>query len=399
VENGQVVQIRGSLQDITERKQLEEQFIQAQKMEAIGRLAGGVAHDFNNLLTVINGYCDLLLLSDLPVGDPRRESVSTIRDAGERAAGLTQQLLAFSRKAMIEPKVIDLNELVSESSKLLRRLIGEDIVLAVITAPTPTPVKVDPGQFEQVLMNLVVNARDAMPRGGRLTIETSARVLGEGDANRFVRLSVSDTGSGMTEEVKGKIFEPFFTTKEVGKGTGLGLAVVHGVINQGGGEISIESSVGAGTTFHILLPLVSPTQVAPVPETVATDTRGTETVLLVEDEKTVRRIARLALETKGYTVLEAEHGAAALQLIQLHPGEIHLLLSDVIMPEMGGRQLLEEVRRCRPGLRALFMSGYTDDAVLRHGVIHGTDAFLQKPFTPLVLAKKVREVLDAVAAG
>ena len=387
----------GVLRDITERKRLESQFLQAQKMDAVGQLAGGVAHDFNNLLTVINGYCELLLASELPAGDRRREMVAIILDAGEQAARLTQQLLAFSRKAIIEPKVLDLNELVSESARLIRRLIGEDIILAVISASTPVWVKADPSQLEQVIMNLVVNARDAMSTGGRVTIETTTAALKKGDLTRFARLSVSDTGHGMTDEVKAKIFEPFFTTKDVGKGTGLGLAVVHGVVTQCGGQITVESALGVGTTFHLLLPLVPVPTSDAAPETGQPDTRGTETILLVEDESAVRQIAHMSLKAQGYTVLEADGGAEAIRTAQTYPGEIHLLVSDVVMPEMGGRQLLEVVRKYRPGLRVLFMSGYTDDAVLLHGVVGTTDAFIQKPFTPLGLARKVREVINAPA--
>ena len=385
----------GVLRDITERQRLQSQIIQAQKMEAVGRLAGGVAHDFNNLLTIISGYCELLLMSDLPVGDKRRESIGTIRDAGERAARLTQQLLAFSRKAVIEPKLIDLNELVTDSAKLLRRLIGEDIILAVITAPKPIPIKADPGQFEQVIMNLVVNARDAMPTGGRLTIETSVTSSAVSDSPTLACLAVSDTGQGVSDELKEKIFEPFFTTKGVGKGTGLGLAVVHGVVTQSGGQITIESSVGVGTTFRIVLPMAADSKANSVVEPTRFATRGTETVLLVEDDNAVRRITRIALQAQGYTVLEASDGLAGLHQAETYPGEIHLLISDVVMPEMGGRQLLDAVRSHRPALRVLFMSGYTDDAVLLHGVVEATDAFIQKPFTPLSLARKVREVIDA----
>lgn len=384
----------GVLRDITERNRLKAQFIEAQKMEAVGRLAGGVAHDFNNLLTIINGYCELML-SDFPVGDRRRESIANIHDAGERAARLTQQLLAFSRKAVIEPKVLDLNELVSESAKLLRRLIGEDILLAVLPASTPIWVKADPGQLEQVIMNLVVNARDAMPTGGRLTIETST--IADSDTSRFARLSVSDTGCGMTDDVKGKVFEPFFTTKGVGKGTGLGLAVVHGIVTQSGGQIEIESTIGVGTTFQILLPVVAVQTSDAATDTAKLAIRGTETILLVEDEDAVRKIARIALQTHGYSVLEANGGAAAIRYAETYPGEIHLMVSDVVMPEMGGRELLDLVRRHRPGLRVLFMSGYTDDAVLLHGVVDATDAFIQKPFSPLGLARKVREVINAPA--
>ena len=383
------------LSDLTERKRLEAQFLQAQKMEAVGQLAGGVAHDFNNLLTVINGYCELLMASDLPAGDERREKVAIILDAGEQAARLTQQLLAFSRKAIIEPKELDLNELVSESAKLIRRLVGEHIILAVISAATPVWIKADPSQLEQVIMNLVVNARDAMPTGGRLTIETAIETPKNGGLTRLARLSVSDNGSGMTDEVKEKIFEPFFTTKDVGKGTGLGMAVVHGVVTQCGGEIEVESTVGTGTTFQLTFPLLTIQQPRSVAETMPAISRGAETVLLVEDEKAVRKIARMALQSHGYTVLEADGGAEAIRLAQTHPGEIHLLVSDVVMPEMGGRLVLDEVRKYRPGLRVLFMSGYTDDAVLLHGVVEATDAFIQKPFTPLGLARKVREVINA----
>ena len=387
----------GVLRDITERKRLQSQFIQAQKMEAVGRLAGGVAHDFNNLLTIINGYCDLLMMSDLPAADDWQESVASIRDAGERAARLTQQLLAFSRKAIIEPKVFDLSELVTESAKLLRRLIGEDIILAVITAPAPILVTADQGQLEQVIMNLVVNARDAMPTGGRLTIQTTMAETAKGATLRFAQLSVSDTGHGMTNEVKGKIFEPFFTTKEVGKGTGLGLAVVHGIVTQSGGHIAIESTVGVGTTFHLFLPALTEETSDTVADATRLAAQGHETILLVEDEAAVRKIARISLQTQGYTVLEAESGTEAIRQAETYPGEIHLLLSDVVMPYMGGRQLLEVVRRHRPGLRVLFMSGYTDDAVLLHGVVGTSDAFIQKPFTPLGLARKVREVINSPA--
>ncbi len=384
----------GVLRDITERQRLQSQFIQAQKMEAVGRLAGGIAHDFNNLLTIILGYCELLMMSDIPVGDKRRDSIATIHDAAERAARLTEQLLAFSRKAVMAPRLIDLNELVSNSAKLLQRLIGEDISMAVLMAPKPITIKADHGQLDQVIMNLVVNARDAMPTGGRLTIEISTVLSAEGSGAEWACLSVSDTGQGMSDEVKEKIFEPFFTTKGVGKGTGLGLAVVHGVVTQHGGKISIQSDIGIGTTFQILLPLIMDPPSKTVDDSTRYASRETETVLLVEDDKAVRRITRIALQTQGYHVLEADHGVAGLQQAQTYPGEIHLLISDVVMPKMGGRQLLDAVRKHRPELRVLFMSGYTDDAVLRHGVAEAAHAFIQKPFTPLSLAKKVREVID-----
>ncbi|MDB5306801.1 MAG: Sensory box histidine kinase/response regulator [Gemmataceae bacterium] len=385
------------VRDVTEQRRLEEQFRQAQKMEAVGRLAGGVAHDFNNLLTVINGYGDLLL-TELPPVDPLRPSVAAIRDAGERAAGLTQQLLAFSRKAIIEPKVLDLNEVVARSEKLLRRLIGEDVALVTALTPELGRVKADPVQVEQVLMNLVVNARDAMPGGGRLLVETgNAEVPGDDPARRpgwYVRLAVSDTGCGMADEVKAKIFEPFYTTKGPGKGTGLGLAVVHGVVEQSGGYVRVDSEVGVGTTFEVLVPAVKDVAGRPSPGVVRVMARGTETVLVVEDEEAVRRIARIALETQGYTVLEADGGTTAVRVADQHSGPVHLLLTDVVMPGTGGRELADTLRQRYPGLKVLYMSGYTDDAVVRHGVIEATDAFLQKPFTLQALAKKARSVLD-----
>ena len=410
VEAGRVLRVRGSIQDITDRKRLESQFLQAQKMEAIGRLAGGVAHDFNNMLTVINVCCEVLLMTDELVVDKWRESVSTILDAGQRAARLTQQLLAFSRKAIVEPKVIDLNQLVTESVTLLRCLMGERILLDVVTAPTPVRVLIDPNQFEQVIMNLAVNARDAMPMGGRLTISTAivpSQVTDSGasselpsgtfpecDSAWLACLSIADTGHGMSDEVKGKVFEPFFTTKGVGKGTGLGLSVVHGVVSQSGGQVVLDSTVGVGTTFRLLLPLVGDKPAGPTPDPGTVGSRGAETILLVEDEEAVRTIVRLSLETRGYTVLEAASGEEAVRYARMHAGPIDLLVSDVVMPEMGGRQLAEALRRDRPDVRVLFMSGYADDAVLRHGGVEAAKSFIQKPFTPLGLARKVRELID-----
>ncbi|MDY3552201.1 PAS domain S-box protein [Gemmata sp. JC717] len=386
--------------DMTERKKLEEQFRQAQKMEAVGRLAGGVAHDFNNLLTVINGYGQILL-DQLPSENTTRDMVQQMTAAGERAAGLTAQLLAFSRKAIVAPKVIDLNEVVSQSASLLRRLIGEDIILTTALSHELHRVKADPTQIEQVILNLAVNAKDAMPRGGRLTIETrNVRLRGEIPAwpdcppGDYIQLAVSDTGVGMTEEVKARLFEPFFTTKEVGKGTGLGLAVVHGAVKQSGGRVDVYSELGVGTTFKILLPAVG----APLSNgsaVVRFAPRGTETVLLVEDEDGVRQFSRLALETQGYTVLEAANGFEALAVIDSHAGPIHLLLTDVVMPRMSGREVSEAVRARHEGVKVLYVSGYTDDAVVRHGIVEATDAFLQKPFTPWSLARKIRTVLDA----
>jgi PAS domain S-box-containing protein len=397
---GAPVEAVGSWSDVTARKQIEDQFRHAQKMEAVGRLAGGVAHDFNNLLTVINGYA-ALLLGEMPPTDPRFEPLREIREAGKLAAGLTAQLLAFSRKTIIEPKVLDLNDVVSQSAKLLRRLIGEDVTLATVLAPNLDPVKVDPNQIEQALMNLAVNARDAMPRGGRLTIETRRRVVRAGDSGgphvapgRYVQLAVTDTGEGMTEEVRARIFEPFFSTKEVGKGTGLGLATVYGVVKTYGGHISVESELGRGTTFKLLFPAEAEPPRRPAPAEPLAAPRGTETVLLVEDDPRVREVTRVALQRSGYVVLEAECGVRAIQLSEEHPGPIHLLLADVVMPGLGGRAVATAVRARRPDVKVLFMSGYTDDAVVRNGIIEGTDAFLHKPFTPLPLALKVRAVLD-----
>jgi PAS domain S-box-containing protein len=394
--------VGGKVLDVTDRKRLEEQFRQAQKMEAVGRLAGGIAHDFNNLLTVINGYCDLLLLRTSD-GDPRRAEVREVRQAGERAAALTRQLLAFSRRQVVEPVTLDLNAVVTQAERLLGRLIGEDVRFTTALDPRLPPVTADPGQIEQVLMNLAVNARDAMPAGGRLTVATQAVTVGPGlipnepavPPGDYALLSVTDTGRGMTAEVKANLFVPFFTTKEPGRGTGLGLAVVHGIVSQCGGHVSAYSEVGMGTTFRVYLPASadrpSPTAATPAPAPL----RGAETVLLVEDDPAVRRIARLALESQGYTVLEAGGGPAALALPDGELAGVHLLLTDVVMPEMGGRQLADRLRAKRPGLKVLYMSGYTDDAVLRHGILEHADQFIAKPFSPLALARKVREVLDA----
>ena len=397
---GRLTHFVGVLTDVSERRRLEDQFRQAQKMEAVGQLAGGVAHDFNNLLTVINGYSELLL-GDLPAAGSQVPAVTAIREAGERAAGLTAQLLAFSRKTITAPRVLDLNAVVDAIGRMLRRLIGEDVRLEFVPAPRLRPVLADLGQVEQVIMNLAVNARDAMPTGGRLRIETADATVGDANdhrypgcpAGRYVRLSVADTGHGMTDEVKARIFEPFFTTKGAGRGTGLGLATVYGIVAQAGGHVVVDSEVGRGTTFTVLLPATAAGGGAVAPSA-APPARGTETVLLVEDEPAVRRIARLALESQGYRVLEAESGEDAVGTADTHPGPIHLLVTDVVMPGMGGREVAEAVRRRRPGLPVLFMSGYTDDAVVRHGVSQSADAFLQKPFAPLGLARKVREVLD-----
>jgi two-component system, cell cycle sensor histidine kinase and response regulator CckA len=403
--DGQVELAVLTLHDVTARRRLEEQYRQAQKMEAVGRLAGGVAHDFNNLLTVINGYSDLLI-DALPPGDPTRNLLDEIRKAGERSAGLTRQLLAFSRKAVVAPRVLDLNALVVDLEGMLRRLVGEDVSLAVRTHPRLGVVRADAGQLEQVLMNLVVNARDAMPRGGRLTIETRNAELGEDYARahagvrpgKYVMLAVSDTGHGIPPDVLPHLFEPFFTTKEPGRGTGLGLATVHGIVQQAGGHVGVYSEVGAGTTFKVYLPRLTDPAVGGVPASaVRAPVGGTETVLLVEDEGGVRALSRHILRTAGYTVLEASDGAEAVRVARGHPGPIDLLVTDVVLPGLSGRELAERLAAIRPRMEVLYLSGYTDDAVVRHGVLEEHVHFLQKPFTPAALTHKVREALDRPA--
>ncbi len=393
----------GVMEDITARKSLEEQFRQSQKMEAVGRLAGGVAHDFNNLLTVISGYSEIML-GNMRSNDPQRLLVEEVKKAGDRAAGLTRQLLAFSRKQVLEPKVLDVNQLVAGMDKMLRRLIGEDIELSTLGAADLGPVLADPGQLEQVLMNLAVNARDAMPFGGRLTIETANVTLQDGALDpdcevrtgTYVMLAVTDTGCGMDKKTVTRIFEPFFTTKGPEKGTGLGLAVVYGIVKQSGGYVHVYSEVGHGTTFRIYLPWHQDkvtTDNAPT-ETSPTQANGSETVLLVEDEEGVRQLSALALRQSGYHVVEATNGVEGLQRAADHAGPIHLLVTDVIMPSMGGRPMADQLSAERPELKVLFLSGYTDNAITRHGVLAPGIAFLQKPFTPKSLARKVREVLD-----
>jgi len=399
---GGIVQVVGSWSDITERKQLEDQFRQSQKMEAIGLLAGGVAHDFNNLLTIINGYGELLS-ERFPQGDSTRELLARIVAASDRAAGLTRQLLAFSRKAIIEPRILDLKEVVVDVDKMLRRIIGEDIELTVVTDPEPGTVKADPSQMDQVIMNLVVNARDAMPRGGRLTIEVRSAELDESyvrdhidaQAGPHVLLAVTDTGCGMDRATMARIFEPFFSTKGE-KGTGLGLATVHGIVKQSGGHVAVYSEVGLGTTFKVYLPRVG--QRSPLRKSqrgLAVMPPGSETVLLVEDEGGVRALAMHILKSCGYTVLNAADGAEALRIAEQHQGRIDLVVTDVIMPRVSGREVAEHMAALQPSVKILFLSGYTDDAVVRHGIAEADMAFLQKPFSPVSLATKVREVLDS----
>ncbi len=396
----------GVVQDITERKNLEEQFRQAQKMEAIGRLAGGVAHDFNNLLGVIMGYSELALMQLGPKGD-LRDLLNQILKAGERAASLTRQLLAFSRKQILEPRVLDLNTLLNDLEKMLKRVIGEDIDLITRLQKDLGRVKADQGQLEQIVMNLVVNARDAMPKGGRLTLETANVLLDEGYARHrhpvqpgpYVMLAVSDTGAGMTPEVQARIFEPFFTTKGMGKGTGLGLATVYGIVKQSGGYIWVYSEPGQGSTFKIYLPRVEELAEKAHQAGTAASPRGTETVLVVEDEEEVRELVVKSLQKYGYQVLATGDVDRAVKLAEEHAGPIHLLMTDVVLPKMGGRDLARCLKGLRPDLKVLYTSGYTDDAIVHHGVLEPGVAFLQKPFALSSLARKVREVLDAEKLG
>jgi two-component system, cell cycle sensor histidine kinase and response regulator CckA len=401
-EGGGPVYYEGSIEDITERKTLEQQLRQSQKMEAVGQLAGGIAHDFNNLLTAINGYSELTMMR-LRAEDPLRRNLEEIKKAGDRAAALTRQLLAFSRKQVLQPKVLDLNSVVSGLENMLRRLIGEDVDLRTALKPEPGSVKADPGQIEQVIMNLAVNARDAMPRGGKLTIETGNIYLDEEYARRhvavspgqYVMLAVSDTGTGMDEQTRARIFEPFFTTKESGKGTGLGLSTVYGIVKQSGGNIWVYSEVGRGTTFKVYLPLVGEAgQEYRRSDEVEEAAKGTETVLLAEDEEVVRTLAREVLETYGYRVVEAANGGAALLICERHREPIHLLITDVVMPEMSGRELADRLAPLRSEMKVLYMSGYTDNAIVHQGVLDEGANFIQKPFAPGQLARKVREVLD-----
>jgi signal transduction histidine kinase len=389
--------------EIAERKHLEEQLVQSQKMEAVGRLAGGIAHDFNNLLTAIIGYSQLVM-SRLDQSDPMRRQIEEIEKAGKRASTLTSQLLAFSRKQVLQPRVLNLNELIADIGKMLQRLIGEDVELRTNLDRGIGSVKADPGQVEQIIMNLAVNARDAMPKGGKLTIETQNVYLDEAYATEHaevqsgphVMMAISDTGTGMDRETQARIFEPFFTTKEKGRGTGLGLSTVYGIVKQSGGHIWIYSEVGKGTAFKIYLPRVEEmAEEMETPSPLGESLRGMETILLVEDEEAVRKLAVQVLRLNGYTVLEAADATEALQIYEQYEGTIHLIITDVVMPGLSGRELADRLAPFRPEMSVLYMSGYTDNAIVHHGVLDAGTAFLQKPFTPDDLARKVREVLEA----
>jgi PAS domain S-box-containing protein len=400
-EDGSPVRAAGISQDITEQRSLEEQYQQAQKMEAIGRLAAGVAHDFNNLLTVILGFCELLL-PDLDRADSRRADVTEIQKAGTRAAGLTRQLLAFSRKEIIEPKLLDLNAIVADIRVLIERLIGEDVKVVLGVGDALAPVMCDRGQVEQIILNLAVNARDAMPTGGTLTIATANVEFSENEANphggvkagRYVALSVTDTGTGMTPAVQARLFEPFFTTKGIGKGTGLGLATVHGIVTRYDGSFDVDSELGRGTSFTVYFPradAAAPVVAAPPPET--RQTAGVQTVLVVEDEQGLRELTKRLLVRHGYTVLVAANADEAEQLFGANPS-IDLLLTDVVMPGASGPDLVGRLVERRPGLKVIYMSGYTDDAIVHHGVLDPGIAFLHKPFSSETLGRKLREVLE-----
>lgn len=390
------------LHDVTERRKLEDQLRQSQKLESVGMLAGGIAHDFNNLLTVITGYSELTL-NRLDKADPLARNIEEVKKAADRATSLTRQLLAFSRKQVLQPKVLDLNSVILNIEKMLGRLVGEDMELRTLPGIGLGQVKADPGQIEQVLLNLVVNSRDAMPKGGKITIETANVYLDEAYARRhiavqngwYAMLAVTDTGHGIDMETQKHIFEPFFTTKEQGKGTGLGLSTVYGIVKQSGGNIWVYSEVGVGTSIKIYLPLVDehvtkPDAEAARPESIA----GTETILLAEDEEMVRNLARDSLKMHGYTVLEAANAGEAMLICEQHEGPIHLLLTDAVMPRMSGKELADQFLKLRPDTRVLYMSGYTDRAIVHHGILDEDIAFIGKPFTPDALVLKAIEVLQ-----
>jgi PAS domain S-box-containing protein len=407
LETEQGMLISSGIRDTTERQALEERLRQSQKMEAVGRLAGGVAHDFNNLLTIILGYSQILA-DGLPAGSKLANSTAQIKSAGERAAGITRQLLAFSRKQVLSPRVINLNDIVLNLDSLLRRLIGEDIEVMTAPANDLGMVKADPGQIEQVIMNLALNSRDAMPKGGKLTLETSNATLDETyarehqpvESGQYVMLAVSDTGHGMAEEIMSRIFEPFYTTKEVGKGTGLGLSMVYGIVKQSGGYVWVYSEPDQGTTFKIYLPRVD--QPADQPSTEQTPigfSRGTETILLVEDDPQLRELSSSVLSHCGYRVLSAATPDEGIAICESNHQQIRLLVTDVVMPRMNGRQLAERIQIVSPKIRVLYISGYTDNAIVHYGVLDPGLWFLAKPFTLSALVAKVREVLDSATSS
>lgn len=388
--------------DCTRRKQLEEQLRQAQKMEAVGMLAGGIAHDFNNLLTIINGYSQLLLAT-LPEGDANRSAVEQVMKAGERAAELTRQLLTFSRRQVLRPKVLDLNTVVTGMGTMLRRLIGENIELHIVAGPDLGRVHADPGQIEQVVMNLAVNARDAMPQGGSLIVETANTELDLAYSGAhvavkpgpYVMLAVTDTGTGMDPETRSHLFEPFFTTKGQGKGTGLGLSTVYGIIKQSGGNVGVYSEPGQGTCVKCYLPRVDQPMALDPEKSLETAKPGSETILVVEDEEAVRRLISETLQRNGYRVLVAGSGREALAVTGSHPNPIQLVITDMVMPHMSGREVAAKLKAQRPDIQILFISGYTDQAIAQNGGLDSGADFLQKPFTPATLMRKVREILDA----
>jgi len=407
LETEQGMLISSGIRDISERVALEERLRQSQKMEAVGRLAGGIAHDFNNLLTIILGYSQILK-DGLQAGSRLADSTGQIKSAAERAAGITRQLLAFSRKQVLSPRVINLNDIVLNLDALLRRLIGEDIEVLTVPAPDLGTVKADPGQIEQVVMNLSLNSRDAMPRGGKLTLETSNAVLDETYARghqpvepgRYVMLAVSDTGTGMSEETLSRIFEPFYTTKEVGKGTGLGLSMVYGIVKQSGGYIWVYSEPNQGTTIKIYLPRVDqPAEDAGAEKQPAGVSRGTETLLLVEDDPQLRELSSSVLKHCGYNVLVAATPEEGIAIAQANHHDLRLLVTDVVMPRINGRQLAERIQKVCPRIRVLYISGYTDNAIVHYGVLDPGLWFLPKPFTLSALVGKVREVLDSPSSS
>ena len=403
-DDGSIIGYQGMIRDITKQKKLEAQFLQAQKMEAIGRLAGGIAHDFNNLLTAIIGNAELSL-AQLGKDSSLREMIVEINNAGQRAASLTRQLLAFSRKQVIQPKVLNLNEILEDMEKMLRRMIGEDVELKTVLEPNLWRVEADPGQMEQVIMNLAVNARDAMSQGGRLTLETANVNLDDDyfrdrgvaeDPDPYVMLAVSDSGIGMDEEIRSHLFEPFFTTKEKGKGTGLGLSTVYGIVKQSGGYIWPYSEPGQGTTFKVYFPSVAgEISLVQKKKISSINLKGSETILVVEDNKPVLKMTRKILKTYGYNVLAAQDGDEAVSVSEQYEQPIHLMLTDVIMPKMSGCEVAKQMEHVRPGMKVLYMSGYTDNAVVHHGILEKDRLYIQKPFTLEDLVFKVREVLDS----